>query len=118
MKLRSSKYKILFSLLISFLLSPNDIFADRYSDSLSAEIAVTDGVEQIDMMNNLAEYSRFFSVDHSDSIARASLVFAKEWNYSYGIAQAQRSIALAFWKHDEIDSAKIYYDKALDMLFQ
>ena len=117
MKFELSKHKILLSLLISLFLSPDDIFANRYSDSISAEIAGANAVEQIDMMNNLAEYSRFISVDYADSIARATLVFAEKLNYSYGIAQAQRNIARAFWQHDEIDSAKTYFDKALDNFF-
>lgn len=89
------------------------VHADTYVDSLMRKIIQSDGVTKANALIELSNYITGKNIDESIVYAQEGLELSKKLNYKYGVANAYNSLGTSYARKGELDSADVFFGKAV-----
>ncbi|MGD8780699.1 MAG: sensor histidine kinase [Ignavibacteria bacterium] len=102
-------------LVLSFILWFSTSSLAEELDSLKTLLKITDGIERIDLLNKIANQSKYVSTDSVLNYAQAALRLAEESHYLNGQSTACANIAFFYVYRGVKDSAFFFINKALEI---
>ncbi len=106
------KYLIVFLLFISIESVGHPQAIDRSIDSLKYILKVSDGIEKVDLLNQLAKYYLYTDKTKITPFAKSALELAEKIKYFRGIGEALNNLSFGYYINNKTDSAKIFARKA------